>query len=282
VAWLYLIAPLLLLTLFFFVPTLGAVVMSLWDTSAHLYQPLFVGLANYGALWHSARFWQSLVNTFLLVLGVVPAMATLPIGLALLVNGQLPGMATFRLLLYLPVVTSIVVVGIAWQWLLDSQGLVNYLLSLLGVAPVGWLVNPDIALWAVALVIVWKGLGYYMMMYLAQLQTLDAELYQAAEVDGATGWRRHWHITLPHLQPTIAMVAMLSTIGSLKVFSEIYVMTRGGPAGATRTLVYDLYERAFESLDLGMACAMGVVLMLILLAISLVQLRVFGEARGSA
>ena len=169
-------------------------------------------------------------------------------------------------------------VGIAWQWLLDSQGLVNYLLSFVGIQPVGWLVNPDIALWAVAMVIVWRGLGYYMMMYLAQLQTLDKELYQAAEVDGATGWRRHWHITLPHLQPTMAMVAILSTIASLKIFAEIYVMTRGGPAGATRTLVYDLYERAFESLDLGMACAIGVVLMLILLGLSLVQLRVFGEA----
>jgi putative chitobiose transport system permease protein len=166
-----------------------------------------------------------------------------------------------------------VVVGIAWKWLYAYDGLINYGLTLFGLPKTGWLVNPDIALWAVMLVIVWKGLAYYMMMYLAHLQSISQELYQAAEMDGASRFQKHWHITIPALWPTIIMVAIISTIGSLKVFTEIYVMTQGGPVGSTQTLVYQIYEQAFQSLDLGLASAGGLVLMVILIVMSLIQLR---------
>ena len=271
--YLYLILPAIFMVGFFFLPLFMAFRISLSDYSHELYHPAFVGLGNYFRLAQSLPFWNAMQNTFLFLLGAVPSMMILPIFLALLLNGKLKGMAFFRSLIYIPVVISMVVVGIAWRWLYADDGLINWLLSCLHLPKVGWLVNPDIALYSVMIVVVWKGMAYYMMMYLAHLQSLSPELYEAAEIDGAGLWRKHWYVTLPHLRPTIVMVAIISTIGSLKVFTEIYVMTRGGPVGATRTLVYYIYERAFENLDLGIASAAGIVLMLILLVFSLLEMK---------
>lgn len=247
--------------------------MSVMDFNHHLYRPDYVGLQNYARMFLSPAFWKALINTFFFVLGVVPAMMTLPILMAILLNTRLRGVTVFRVLIYLPVVISIVVAGIAWKWLYARDGLINYGLSLLHLPKLDWLVNPDIALYAVMIVIVWKGLAYYMMMYLAHLQSISPELYEAAEIDGVNSFQKHWYITLPHLRPTIAMVALISMIGSLKIFTEIYVMTRGGPIHATETLVYYIYQRAFEHLDLGLACAAGLFLMLLLVVLALLQNR---------
>lgn len=271
--YLYLILPAVFMIGFFFLPLFMAFGISLSDYSRDIYHPAFVGLANYTHLAQSAPFWSALRNTFVFLLGVVPAMVVLPIFLALLLNGKLKGISVFRSLIYIPVVISMVVVGIAWRWLYADDGLINWFLSLFGLSKVGWLVNPDIALYSVMIVVIWKGMAYYMMMYLAHLQSLSHDLYEAAEIDGASLWQKHFHITLPHLRPTMVMVGIISTIGSLKVFTEIYVMTRGGPVNATKTLVYYIYERAFENLDLGVASAAGIVLMLILLAFSLLEMK---------
>lgn len=271
--YLYLATPLVLLVVFFIAPVFSTFQMSLLDYSHDLYQPDYVGSANYETLFHSVRFWKALGNTLLFVIGVVPAMCALPMVMAILVNQPLKGIQLFRTLIYIPVVISMVVVGIAWKWLYAYDGLLNYFVTQLGMPKISWLVNPDIALYAIMVVVVWKGLAYYMMMYLAHLQTVDKELYQAAEIDGASLLQKHWHITLPSLWPTVMMVAIISTIGSLKIFTEIYVMTQGGPMGATQTLVYQIYEQAFQSLDLGLACAGGLVLMAILLVLSIIQLR---------
>lgn len=269
----YLLPPGLFMLAFFFVPLFLAFQISLMDYSHDLYTPSFTGFRNYQTLLHTAPFWNALKNTFLFLVCIVPAMITLPIPFALLVNGKLKGLALFRSIIYIPVVTSIVVVGLTWRWMYADDGLVNWLLSLLHLPKVGWLVNPDVALYSVAIVIVWKGLAYYMMMYLAHLQGISHELYEAAEIDGANPWQKHWHVTLPHLRPTMVMVGLISTIGCLKIFGEVYVMTGGGPVGATQTLVYYIYERAFANLDLGLASAAGIVLMLILLAISILEIR---------
>lgn len=271
--YLYLVLPAVFMVGFFFLPLLMAFNISLSDYSRDIYHPAFVGLDNYAKLAHSAPFWEALQNTFVFLFGAVPAMVVLPIFLALLVNGKLKGITLLRSLIYIPVVISMVVVGIAWRWLYADDGLINWFLSLFHLPKVGWLVNPDIALYSVMIVVVWKGLAYYMMMYLAHLQSLSQELYEAAEIDGASLWQKHLNVTLPHLRPTMVMVGIISTIGSLKVFTEIYVMTRGGPVGATKTLVYYIYERAFENLDLGIASAAGIVLMLILLAFSILEMR---------
>ncbi len=271
--YLYLILPALFMIGFFFLPLIMAFGISLSDYSKDIYHPAFVGLSNYAKLSHSAPFWHAMQNTFVFLLGVVPAMVVLPIFLALLVNGKLKGIAIFRSLIYIPVVISMVVVGIAWRWLYADDGLINWFLSLFHIPKVGWLVNPDIALYSVMIVVVWKGMAYYMMMYLAHLQSLSQDLYEAAEIDGASLWQKHCAVTLPHLRPTMVMVGIISTIGSLKVFTEIYVMTRGGPVNATKTLVYYIYERAFENLDLGIASAAGIVLMLMLLVFSLLEMK---------
>jgi putative chitobiose transport system permease protein len=271
--YLYLILPTLFMVGFFFLPLVMAFGISMSDYSHNIYNPAFVGLENYARLTHSAPFWNSLKNTFVFLFGVVPAMVVLPIFLALLVNGKLKGIAVFRSLIYIPVVISMVVVGIAWRWLYADDGLLNWLLSVFHLPKVGWLVSPDIALYSVMIVVVWKGMAYYMMMYLAHLQSLSQDLYEAADIDGANLWQKHWNVTLPHLRPTMVMVGIISTIGSLKVFTEIYVMTRGGPVGATKTLVYYIYERAFENLDLGIASAAGIVLMLILLVFSMLEMK---------
>lgn len=271
--YLYLILPALFMIGFFFLPLLMAFQISLFDYSHDLYTPAFVGLQNYANLARSAPFWNALKNTFVFLFGVVPAMMVIPIFLALLVNGKLRGIAFFRSLIYIPVVISMVVVGIAWRWLYADDGLINWFLSLFNLSKVGWLVSPDIALYAVMIVVIWKGVAYYMMMYLAHLQSISQDLYEAADIDGAGLWRKHWHVTLPHLRPTMVMVAIISTIGSLKVFTEIYVMTRGGPVSSTKTLVYYIYERAFENLDLGIASAAGIILMLILLVFSILEMQ---------
>lgn len=273
--WLYLIPPLALLVVFFFVPAGMALYISLLDYGRDIFSPAFVGLENYRTLFQSARFWQILWNTTLFMLAVVPAMVAIPIVIALIVNHSLRGIALLRVLIYLPVVVSVVVAGIAWKWLYASDGLINYGLSLLGIPKINWLVSPDIALLAISLMVVWKGIGYYMMMYLASLQSISKELYEAAEVDGASLFQKHWNVTIPHLRPAMAMVAIISTIGALKVFTEIYVMTRGGPVGATETMVYYIYDQAFGNLNLGIACAVGFVLMAIVLGLSLVHIKFF-------
>ncbi len=277
----YLAIPLVLMAVFFFYPLFLTLKMSLFDYSHDLYNPQFIGLDNYTRLFSSAQFWQATTNTLLFMLGVVPAMMLLPILLAVIVNGKLKGIEFFRVLIYLPVVVSMVVVGLAWKWMYAKDGIINYFLSLLHIPAIDWLVNPDVALYAVMVVIIWKGLAYYMMMYLAQLQSVPHDLYDAARIDGANGLQKHWHVTLPHLRPTLLLVAIISTIGSLKVFTEIYVMTGGGPIGSTRTLVYYIYERAFENLDLGIASAAGLVLMMILLCLSLIQIKYFQKRDDS-
>ncbi len=269
----YLLLPLALLAVFFALPLCMAVGISLLDFSHNLYAPQFVGLQNYQRLLASPGFWQSLQNSLFLLVGMVPVMTVLSVLLALVLNGRLPGMALFRALIYVPVVLSIVVVGIAWKWLYATDGLLNYALGLVGVAPVPWLVSADWALIAIMAMIIWKGVAYYAMMILAHLQAISADLYQAAELDGANRFWQHWHITLPAIRPTLTLIVLICSIGSLKVFTEVVVMTNGGPLGSTRTLIFHLYETAFGQLDLGLASAMGLVFMALLGALAWVQYR---------
>ncbi len=273
--WAYLLVPVLLLMAFFFVPMGMAFYISMLDYSHAIFSPSFVGLQNYVRLFHNPHFWQVLWNTVLFTITIVPVMIVIPILVSLVVNNQLRGIRLFRALIYLPVVVSLVVAGIVWKWLYAPEGLINYLLSFLGIPKIGWLVSPDIALYAVSLMVIWKGVGYYMMMYLANLQSVSQDLYEAAEVDGASLFQKHWHITIPHLRPTMALVGIISTIGALKLFTEIYVMTHGGPIGSTETFVYYIYDQAFSNLNLGIACAAGFVLMVIIFGLSLLNIRLF-------
>jgi putative chitobiose transport system permease protein len=269
--YVYLALPLSLLLVFFLLPLLWAFWMSCFDYTT-LWAPRFIGFDHYSALLHSAEFWQCLKNTVILAFLVVPAMIILPLPIAVLVNQSLRGMALFRAVLYFPVLISAVVAAILWKWLYAEKGLINFALTSVGLPAVDWLVSPDWVLLAIAIMIIWKGLGYYMMLYLASLQSVNQELYEAATVDGANAVQKHWAVTFPHLKSTMALVAIVSTIGLLKAFGEIYVLTKGGPVGSSMTLVYQIYETAFGLLDPGRASALGFVLMLILLALSSLQI----------
>jgi putative chitobiose transport system permease protein len=233
------------------------------------------GLDNYLALWADPFFWGALRNTLAYLAIVVPLLVTLPLGLALLVNKALPGMAFFRAAIYLPVITSLVVSSLVWKWVYEEKGLLNHLLLSSGLtdAPVAFLTDPANALFSVMAVTVWSGLGYYMVIYLAGLQAIPRHLYEVAEVEGVPRWRQLLHITVPLLKPQMAVVAVMSSIGAMKVFEEVYVMTQGGPLDSSKTLVFYLYEAAFVEFEMGLAAAAGVVLFAITLVLSLINLR---------
>ena len=210
---------------------------------------------------------------------VVPFLAIFPLIVAIFINQKIRGIGIYKVLIYLPVVVSIVVVAIAFKWLYAQQGILNYIVELIGLKPIGWLTDTHWALFSVALVTIYKGIGYYMMIYLAALMGVPKDLYESADVDGANPIYKHLTVTIPHIMPTIALVVTISSISALKVFAEIYVMTKGGPLNSTKTIVYYIYERAFENLDLSMASAASVVLLIVILIFSIINITFFENKR---
>ncbi|MEM7066379.1 MAG: sugar ABC transporter permease [Cyanobacteria bacterium P01_B01_bin.77] len=272
----FLAPALLVLGLTVFWPALQAFYLSFTEYGYDITQPpLWVGWDNFVRLWQDQRFWQTLKNTLVYLVSVVPVLAISPLLLAILVNQRLQGMNWFRVAYYTPVVISMVVAGIAWRWLYAETGLLNQLLtSFTGQdIRIPWLTSPNLALFSVMAVTVWKGLGYYMVIYLAGLQGIPGDLYEAAAIDGSDRWRKHWDITLPLMTPYMFLVAVISAISATKVFEEIYIMTQGGPRSSSKTVVYYVYEQAFVDLEMSYACTIGLVLFIIILALSLVRLK---------
>lgn len=275
-AWGFLAPALLLLAISVLIPGAMALVISFSRTGLDVGEPLqFIGLANFRRLLADPMLLKVSGSTFLYLIGVVPPILLGSLALAVLVNRQLPAIAWFRAAFYTPVLVSLVVAAIAFRWLYAENGLINgWLASLFaatGFRPIGFLTNPALALPAVMLVTLWKGLGYYMVIFLGGLQGISPELYEAAALDGSTGLRRHLDITLPLLRPYITLVAVISAIGATKVFEEVFLMTQGGPADSTRTLVYYVYDQAFSELEISYACTVGLALFLIVLLLSLVR-----------
>lgn len=279
VPYLFILPAAIILVLFFFIPFIETVILSFKDYSTNLYAPSFVGLDNYVSLLKSKEFYKVIWNTFLYVVGAVPILATVPLVLAILINQKIRCLNLYKILIYLPVIISIVVVAIAFKWLYATQGILNYVAELFKISPIDWLTSPDIAIWSVIIVTIYKGIGYYMMIYLSALIGAPKDLLEAAEVDGAGLIQKHLNVTIPYLMPTIALVVTVSTISALKVFAEIYVMTRGGPLDSTKTIVYYIYERAFENLDLSMASAASVILLIIVMVFSALNILVFEKGK---
>jgi putative chitobiose transport system permease protein len=270
VPYLFLLPALLVLGLTVFLPTAQALMLSLTRYDA-LSAPEWVGLGNFLRLATDPIFWKVAGNSLLYLVVVVPTLVFASLGLAILVNRQLRGIHWFRLSFYTPVVISMVVAGIAWKAIYASNGLLNQFLQISGMQGIPWLTSPQLALWSVMVVTIWKGLGYYMAIYLAGLQSISSELYEAAALDGSQGWRKHWDITLPLMRPYLILVAVISAISATKVFEEVYIMTQGGPRNSSKTIVYYVYEQAFENLEIGYACALGLVLFLGIFLLSLVN-----------
>jgi ABC-type sugar transport system permease subunit len=235
---------------------------------------VWVGLDNYAALFASSRFLRSLQNTVVFVvlgMGIGP---TLGLASALLLNNRVRFRAFLRSAYFLPTMTSLVVVATIWKMLYQEQGLLNTFLGFFGLPAHAWLADPTTALPAVVAASVWQGFGFETVVFLAALQAIPREYYDAAKVDGADAWAQFRYVTLPGLRPTILFIYVIGIIGSFQVFDQIFVMTLGGPVQATRTLVFHLYDR-FNSLDLGTASAVAYILLLILAVLSYIQFRLF-------
>jgi putative chitobiose transport system permease protein len=271
--YLFLLPALIMLGLTVFYPAIQAFFLSFTRYEDLSQPPTWIGTKNFQRLWIDPLFWQTFRNTFLYLVCVVPVLVGLPLLLAILVNQKLRGMSWFRAAYYIPVVISMVVAGIAWKWLYADNGLLNQLLAMVNLPPMSWLTSPTIAIFSVMVVTVWKGLGYYMVIYLAGLQAIPQELYEAAAIDGSDGIKKHWDVTVPLMRPYLFLVAVISAISATKVFEEVYVMTKGGPNHSSETIVYYLYD-TFSDLEFSYACTIGLVMFLIILSLSIVRFSV--------
>jgi putative chitobiose transport system permease protein len=278
--YVFLLPALLILAVSSFWPVLQAIYLSFTDYDI-IGSPNFIGLKNYEQLWKDQLFWKVLFNTLIYMVVAVPSLVILPLFLAILVNQKLRGIQFFRAAYYVPVIVSVVVAGIAWKWIYAENGLLNYFTSIFSSVKIPWLTNSSTAIFAIIAVTIWKGLGYYMVIYLAGLQTIPQDLYEAAAIDGSDGWRKHLDITIPLLKPYITLVTVISAIAAMKVFEEVYVMSRGGPANSSKTIVYYLYEKGFSSLEMGYASAIGVVLFVVVFILSVLSVRSVDPTGGA-
>ena len=277
--YLFLLPAALVLVVFFFIPFFQTIWLSFQDYSTNIYHATFSGLKNYIDILHNPIFYKVMWNTILYLVVAVPILAIIPLFLAILINQKIRGITLYKILIYLPVIVSIVVAAIAFKWLYAEQGILNYILNVLHINSIGWLTDPKYAIYSVIIVTIWKGIGYYMMIYLAALMSVPKELYEACDIDGAGFLRKHLTVTIPHIMPTIALVTTISSISAMKIFAEIYVMTKGGPLNSTKTIVYYIYEKAFENLDLGYASAMAVILLVIVMIFSLINICCFERGK---
>jgi ABC-type sugar transport system permease subunit len=245
--------------------------------------PVFIGFDNYRRLFAAPDIRRALANTLAYTAGTVPLSALLGLTIAVLLNRALPGRAVFRAAFFTPVVTSTVAMSVVWAWIYHPQvGLMNALLRAIGLPALGWLTDPRTAMLALVIMSCWKGLGYDMVLFLAGLQGIPPELDEAAAVDGATRVQAFRWVTLPLLAPATLFVLIVSTIDAVQVFTQVSVMTDGGPAGATDVLVYSLWRHAFQTFEMGYASALAWMVFLVLMVLTAAQMRIFRDAVGGA
>lgn len=272
---LFILPTLVIFGLFKFLPIAGAGAMSL--TRYRLNGDVeFLGAENYTRLLADPHFWQSLWVTVFYVVMFVPLIIVVSLVGAVLLNRLVRFSGLFRSLLFVPYLSSFVLAGIIWKWIFGSDGPLNAAITSTGLGPVPFLTGDQwLVLGSLAMVAVWKGFGYSMLIFLAGLKAQPAEVHEAARIDGAGPWKAFWHITLPLLKPVLFFVLVIETIVGFQVFDTIYVMTGGGPARASYSLIYFLYDQGFKFFDFGYASAIGIVLFVIVLALSLVQRGIF-------
>nr|WP_237526656.1 sugar ABC transporter permease [Streptomyces sp. SID4913] len=275
---LFVLPFLVLFALFLVWPVVQGLWMSLTDASLSLRDTEFIGFANYTEAFGDPDVWSSLGNTvFFTVISCVP-LVLVALAMALLVHSGLAGQWVWRLAYFAPYLLPVTVVTLIWTWLYQPDiGLGNQLLTSLGMEPVGWLSDESVAMWSVAALTVWWTVGFNFLLYLAALQSLPATYDEAAALDGAGAWRRLWSVTLPQLRHTTVLVAMLQVLASLKVFDQIYILTKGGPNGSTRPILEYVYDVGFTGYRLGYASAVSYIFFAIVIVVSVVQLRLFRQ-----
>ncbi|MEO7323667.1 MAG: sugar ABC transporter permease [Dokdonella sp.] len=285
-AWMFAAPALFVIGAFFFVPVLAAFALSLTDFDlyalADLHNLRFVGLGNYIDILQTPLFWKSLLNTLYFVGIGVPLSIATSLAAALLLNSKLARCKSiFRTALFAPVVTTVVAVAVIWRYLLHTRyGLINYTLAHFGIAPIDWLGDPHWSMPAIILFAVWKNFGYNMIILLAALQSIPADLYEAARIDGASFVQQLRHITLPMLRPALLLVSVITVSGYFQLFAEPYVMTQGDPLQSTVSVLYFMYEEGFKWWSLGRASAIAFLLFGLILVVTALLMRM--SRRGAA
>lgn len=272
-AWAFM-GPTILGLLFFMVgPMLVAVYISFTEWSL-LGSPKWLGLSNFSQLFRDPLFWTAWRNTIVYTGISVPVSMALGLGIAVLLNRKLPGMAVFRVLFFVPMTVGVVASGLLWSWMFTPQyGLLNYLLHFVGLGPYPWLTGTSTAMPSIIAVGVWRALGFNIIIFLAGLQAVPEHLYDAATVDGAGAVRKFRHITIPMLSPTLFFSVLIGVIMSFQVFEQTYVMTQGGPGNSTLTIIYFIFQQGFSYLRMGYASAASVTFLVILSVATMLMLR---------
>jgi multiple sugar transport system permease protein len=267
-----LVSPYLLFVLVFVVfPVLFCFFLTFnkWNIIAPMH---FIGLANYTRLFHDRLFWKAIGNTLKFLLLHIPLQLAVSLFLAQLLNQKIRAIAFFRASFFMPVIVSGVVVTILWQQLFGfDSGLINRMLMATGMNKVGWLVNPDIAIYSIAVMATWKNVGLYVILFLVGLQTVPTQYYEAAKMEGANRWQQFYHITLPMINPTVFMVVILSTIGGFNLFIEPYIMTGGGPLNTTLSAVLYIYKQAFQYYNMGYSATLGFFYAIMIMCVVVLQ-----------
>ncbi|TWD79584.1 carbohydrate ABC transporter membrane protein 1 (CUT1 family) [Kribbella amoyensis] len=281
-AGLLMVAPALLHSILWIgVPLVAAVVLSFTSYDV-LTPPRFVGLENFRDLLGDDVFRRAVLNTSVYTFFTVPVAMTIALLIALMLNAKLRGRAIFRTAIFIPQVTATIAVALVWLWIYDPRsGLANAVLSFLGLSGPNWLSSTDWAMPAVIVVGIWQGIGLKMLIYLAALQSLPTDLYEAASVDGASKVRQFFSLTVPLLKPATFFVFVTSVIGAFQSFDQVYILTDGGPANSTTMMTYEIYKSAFREFRMGYACAQSLVLFALLLVLTLVNRRITGGDRGT-
>lgn len=280
--WSYIfIAPAVLLFVIFVV---GPLVASFyWSFTEYngIHPPKWIGLDNYKNIFlNDPRFWKSIRNTIFYTVGVIPPGVALSLLIAMAVDQQIRFKNFFRIIYFIPSVTSVIALSVIWKWLFagEKYGLINYFLISIGLKPIDWLMSPAWTLPAIMIMSVWAGIGYNMILFLAGLQTIPTTVYEAADIDGANMWDKFWHITVPLLKPTIVFVVIMGFIASFQVFERIYIMTEsefgiGGVLDSALTVVAYLYDTGFRRFQMGYASALGYIVFLVIFLITIINLK---------
>ncbi|MCU0546926.1 MAG: sugar ABC transporter permease [Oscillatoriaceae cyanobacterium Prado104] len=276
-AWTFLAPALVLLGIFLIGPIGYLFYLSFTTGSFTQSGTQLIGLTNYKRLLDNPDFWQVLQNTIYFTAATVIPSLIVPLGLAVLLNRTFVGRGIFRTAYFIPSITSLVAVGLGWRWLFQTDGPINYILGAIGLNPIPWLSSTIWAMPVLILLSIWKQLGFNMVVFLAGLQAIPVNRYEAAELDGANDWQQFWHITLPGLRSTLVFTTVTTVIFTLRSFEQVYIITGGGPLNSTNLLVYYIYEQAFAQFDFGYAAAAATLLMAVALVLVYIQLRVWGE-----
>lgn len=277
--YLFLTPALTAIFIFFFIPVIAAFIISFTDFDIYAINNYgaarFIGFNNYIALFNDSLFWTALKNTFYFVIVAGPLSIAVSLGAAMLLNSKLVKFKPiFRLTYFIPVVTTLVAVAIVWRFIYHPRfGILNYFLEFLGINPIDWLGDPNWAMPAIILMAVWKNFGYNMIIFIAGLQNIPEDLYEAATIDGANGWQKFKKITLPMLAPTTLFVSIITMIGFFQLFAEPYVMTQGGPLNSTLSIVQYMYQEGFRWWNMGYSAAIAFVLFFIIFIGTLIQFK---------